>query len=161
MIISKKGIALIKSFEQCKLQAYKIKTDPWTIGWGNTFYRNGKPVKKGDSITQLQADDLFQFWLGAFSKEVEMLVTTEVNQNQFDALVSFAYNCGTDIDADTIAEGLGDSTLLKKVNRDPNDPTIRDEFMKWISKGSIFETGLKRRRSAEANLYFSSYAMAA
>lgn len=156
MVISQKGIDLIKSFEKCRLTAYKIKTDPWTIGWGNTVYRNGKPIKKGDTITQQQADDLFSFWLGAFSHEVESLVTSTVNQNQFDSLVSFAYNVGSDIDADTKAEGLGDSTLLKKVNKNPDDQTIRDEFMKWISKGSIFEKGLKRRRAAESDLYFST-----
>ena len=53
-----------------------------------------------------------------------------------------------------IAEGLGDSTLLKKVNANPNDPTIRYEFMKWISKGTIFEKGLRKRRKEEADMYF-------
>lgn len=155
MKISQKGIDLIKSFEKCRLRAYKNGSDPITIGWGNTMYKNGKPIQRNDTLTQQEADDLFAFWLGSFSNEVDGLVTSTVSQNQFDALVSFAYNVGSDIDTDDKAEGLGDSTLLKLVNKNPNDPKIEAEFMKWISKGSIFENGLMERRQAEADLYFS------
>jgi lysozyme len=152
--ISQKGIDFIKGFETCKLKAYKIGNDAVTIGWGNTFYENGQPIQLGQTITQERANQLFLNILASFEKGVSQLVTSNINQNQFDSLVSFAYNVGLDIDSDTIAEGLGDSTLLKKVNSNPNDPTIRNEFMKWVNKGTIFEQGLTRRRKGEADIYF-------
>lgn len=155
MTTSSKGIDLIKSYEQCRLKAYQVTGDRPTIGWGNTFYENGNPVKLGDIITQERADRLFLNTLAMYEKGVSQLVYSNINQNQFDALVSFAYNVGLDIDEDTKAEGLGDSTLLKKVNKNPNDPTIRNEFVKWISKGTIFEKGLTKRRKSESDLYFS------
>jgi lysozyme len=155
MTISSRGIDLIKSYEKCKLKAYQVKGDRPTIGWGNTFYENGNPVKLGDVITQERADRLFANILAMYEKGVSQLVFSNINQNQFDALVSFAYNVGLDIDEDTKAEGLGDSTLLKKVNTNPNDPAIRNEFMKWVSRGTILEKGLTKRRKTEADLYFS------
>lgn len=149
------GIKLLHEFESCRLKAYKCPAGIWTIGWGNTFYENGKPVKEGDVITQERADALFLVILSRFEKDVLSLLKTKVNENQFSALVSFAYNVGSDIDADTIAEGLGDSTLLKLVNANPNNPAIRNEFLKWVSRGTPFEKGLRRRREAESKLYFS------
>lgn len=162
-------IALLHKFEQCRLKAYKEKGDRWTIGWGNTFYENGKPVKEGDVITQERADELFRVTLSRFAEDVENLVRTKLTDNQFGALVSFAYNVGSDIDADTIPEGLGDSTLLKLVNAKPSDPKIYAfsldvdgiaktgscAFLNWVSKGTHFEKGLRRRRQAEAELYRS------
>jgi len=154
MIINKQGIELIKSFEQCRLKAYLDSKKIPTIGWGNTFYENGVAVKLGDAITQERADRLFYNILAIFERGVDQLVKSNINENQRAALISFAYNVGLDIDADTKAEGLGDSTLLKKVNINPNDPTIRNQFMLWVNKGSSFEKGLTRRRKAEADLYF-------
>jgi len=153
--VSPAGFAAIKKHESCRLKAYQKTGDRPTIGWGNTFYENGSAVKLGDVITQDRADKLFMITLAGFERDVNSLLKTTVKQNQFDALVSFAYNVGSDIDADTKAEGLGDSTLLKKVNANPDDPTIRDEFMKWISRGTIFERGLRKRRKDEADMYFS------
>lgn len=154
MNINKAGIELIKSFEGCKLNAYLDSKKIPTIGWGATYYQDGTRVKMGDKITQQHADELFAWHLNEYCVDVKQLVKKHLNDNQFSALVSFAFNCGTDIDSDIIAEGLGDSTLLKKVNANPADPTIRNEFMKWVNKGSIFEKGLTRRRNAEADLYF-------
>lgn len=153
------GIDLIKEFEGCKLSAYKCSAGKATIGYGSTFYEDGKPVKIGDKITQARAETLLPIVLAGFEKDVTKLLKKPVTQNQFDALCSFAFNAGSDIDADTIAEGLGDSTLLKKVNANPNDPSIRGEFMKWNKarvKGVLTVLpGLTRRRQAEADLYFS------
>jgi lysozyme len=157
MKVSPQGIVSIKKHESCKLKAYKVGSDRPTIGWGNTFYEDGTPVKLGDTITQDRADKLFLAKLADFEKDVNNLLEVVVNQGQFDALVSFAYNVGSDIDADTKAEGLGDSTLLKKVNANPDDPSIRNEFMKWVSKGSIFEKGLTKRRKEEADAYYSTF----
>lgn len=100
----------------------------WTIGYGNTRYEDGTPVKKGDTITQARADDLFEYFVDLdFAPAVDSLVGNGVTlkQQQFDALVSFTYNVGTG--------NFGSSTLLKKVKVNPNDPTIRDEFMKWVT----------------------------
>lgn len=157
-----KGIAILHEFEKCErrlpngnLQAYKCPAGVWTIAWGNTFYEDGSKVMEGDEITQVRGDSLFNVILVQFEKDVISLLKARLNENQFSALVSFAYNVGSDIDADIIPEGLGDSTLLKKVNANPSDPTIRSEFLKWNkSKGKILN-GLTRRRKAEADLYFS------
>lgn len=155
MKISERGIKLIQSFESCKLKAYKDSKGIPTIGWGNTYYENGKAVKLDDKITQERANLLFKIILEKFEKDVNFLIKSKINQNQFDALVSFAYNVGSDIDNDTIAEGLGDSTLLKKININPNDPLIKNQFLLWINKGSSFEKGLTKRRRAESDLYFT------
>lgn len=147
MNINQKGINLIKSFESCRLVAYKDSKGIPTIGWGATYYRDGRKVKMGDKITQQEADELFAWHLNEFCVDVKQLLKKTLNDNQFSALVSFAYNCGT--------YNLEKSTLLKKINANPADPTIRTEFMKWVNKGSSFEKGLTRRRKAEADLYFS------
>ena len=86
---------------------------------------------------------------------VNNLLKTTVTQNQFNALVSFAYNVGSDIDADDIPEGLGDSTLLKKVNKNPNDLSIMAEFLKWNKSNGKVSNGLVKRRKLEAKLYFT------
>ena len=145
--ISPKGIDLIKKFESCRLNAYQNPGDRPTIGWGSTSYENGKPVKLGEKISKERADSLFLFTLTFYVKDVNDLVKSTINQNQFDALVSFTYNLGK--------SNLSSSTLLKKVNLNPNDPTIKLEFAKWISKGTIFENGLRKRRLLESQTYFS------
>lgn len=151
------GISLIKSYEKCKLIPYLCPAGVPTIGWGNTIYENGvKVTLKDKPITQKRADELFLFVLKMFEKEVNSLLKTEVNQNQFDALMSFAYNVGSDIDQDNIPEGLGDSTLLRKVNEYPDDPTIEKEFLKWNKCRGLRLEGLIRRRKEEAELYFSN-----
>lgn len=147
MNINQAGISLIKSFESCRLKAYKDSKGIPTIGWGATYYQNGSRVKMGDTITQQQADELFAWHIEQFSKGVIGVIKSQINDNQFSALVSFTFNLGIG--------NLKSSTLLKKVNINPEDPTIRDEFMKWVNKGSAFEKGLTRRRKAEADLYYA------
>ena len=112
------GLKLIKEFEGCKLKAYKCPAGVWTIGYGNTFYPDGRKVKEGDVITQGEADNLLLSILDHFEKSTDSFTIDEISQHQFDALVSFAYNCGVN--------NLKNSTLLKKVNANPNDPTIRN-----------------------------------
>lgn len=146
-----KGQALIKSFESCKLKAYpdpKTGGAPWTIGWGHT----GPEVKPGLVWTQAQADAAFLSDLAVFERDVTSLVKVPLTQNQFDALVSFAYNVGSDIDADDNAEGLGDSTLLKKLNAG-DYAGAADEFLKW--RKPINLPGILRRRKAERALFLS------
>lgn len=147
---------IIKEFEGYKSVAYKCPAGVWTIGYGSTYYENGKPIKPGDTVTLDQAEKLLMHTISDFERGVRSLVKSKLNDNQFAALVSFAFNVGLDIDADFIAEGLGDSTLLKKVNANPSDPNIRTEFMKWVNAGGKKLPGLVRRRRAEADLYFKA-----
>jgi lysozyme len=150
------GRNLIKSFEECVLRPYLCSSGVPTIGWGNTIYPNGKKVTMKDKpITQAYADEIFIFISDLFAKDVTSLVKSAINQNQFNALVSFAYNVGSDIDADDIPEGLGDSTLLKLVNANPKDKKIASEFPKWNKSKGIPSRGLTKRRAKESQIYFS------
>lgn len=152
------GIKILHEFESCRLRAYRCPAGVWTIGWGNTTYENGQPVKEGDVITQARADSLFLFILARFEDQARRAITSAVNENQFSAFVSALYNIGPGSSQKSGLIRLRDgrpSTLLRKINANPNDPTIRDEFMKWVSPGTSFTRGLTRRRTAEANLYFS------
>ena len=146
MKLNKAGSDLIKSFEGLKLVAYKCSANKDTIGYGNTFYEDGSPVKPGDRITKERADSLFELIVSNFTEKVRKDVKTILTDNQFSALVSLAYNIGIG--------NLQKSTLLKKVNFNPNDPSIRAEFMKWNKAGGKVLAGLTRRREAEAKLYF-------
>lgn len=154
MVLGEKGERLIKQFESCRLEAYQDSKKVWTIGWGNTSYENGTRVKQGDKVSQWRADELFRRISQKFVNEVNFLTKgIQLQQNQFDALVSFAYNVGSDIDADKIAEGLGDSALLRLIIENTNHPGIPAEFLKWNKAGKKVLPGLTRRRKAEAHLY--------
>ncbi len=148
MKINKAGKDLIKTYEGLRLTAYKCSAKKDTIGYGNTFYEDGSPVKPGDKISMERADKLFGIIVDAFATKVERAVKSKVNENQFAALVSFAYNAGVG--------HLQSSTLLKKVNANPSDPTIKDEFMKWTRAGGKVLKGLVNRRTAESTLYFTA-----
>ena len=102
---------------------------------------------KDKPLTEKQASDLLVQMLKVYENQVALLVTKPINQNQFDALVSFTYNLG--------ATNLGKSTLLKKVNINPKDKSIADEFVKWNRAGGKVLNGLTKRRKDEAALYFS------
>jgi lysozyme len=145
MEINKAGKDLIKRFEGCKLKAYKCPANVWTIGFGNTFYEDGTKVKEGDVITQERADELFDVIISDFVRMTDALVKSNVTENNFSALVSFTFNVGTG--------NLRKSTLLKKVNANPKDPSIPAEFMKWTRANNVVLKGLVRRREAEAKLY--------
>lgn len=156
MKTGERGLALIKEFEGCKLSAYQCPAGKWTIGYGSTFYGDGTPVGKGRTLpTKLAALELLKVTLVQFEKDVNSLVKVPITQNQFDALISFAYNLGSDIDKDDIAEGLGDSTLLKKLNnRDYFGAAA--EFHKWNKESGKVSNGLVRRRKAESELFLMS-----
>lgn len=145
MEINKAGKDLIKRFEGCKLKAYKCPAGVWTIGFGNTFYEDGSKVEEGDVISQERADELFDVIISDFVRMTDLLVKSDVTENNFSALVSFTFNVGTG--------NLKKSTLLKKVNANPKDPSIRAEFMKWTRANNVVLKGLVRRREAEAKLY--------
>lgn len=153
MKISENGLAIIRLFEGLRLKAYRDTANIPTIGYGTIRYPDGKRVRMGDKCTVEQAEEWLRHEVDHFEKDVTSLLKTPVNQNQFDALVSFAYNVGSDIDMDTIPEGLGDSTLLKLVNANPNDPGIGNEFLKWNKSGGKVTNGLTKRRKLEYSLY--------
>ncbi len=144
MKISQKGIDLIKQFEGINLKAYPdpgTGGEPWTIGYGHTG-----GVKKGDVITQAQAEDLLRKDLIKFEAGVSNALTVETTQNQFDAMVSLAYNIG-----------LGNftkSTLLRKHNAKCWQCAAA-QFGVWRNAGGKVMTGLIRRRAAERELYCS------
>jgi lysozyme len=146
--LSQKGLDLIKQFEGLSLTPYVCAGGINTIGYGNTYYTNGKKVTLQDKpITKQQAEELLKFSLSTYEKAVDSFCRDDISQSQFDALVSFAYNLGTG--------ALQKSTLIKKVNANPKDVTIADEFMKWNKANGKVLVGLTKRRQAEANLYFS------
>ena len=145
MEVNKAGKDLIKRFEGCKLKAYRCPAGLWTISWGLTFYPDGTKVKEGDVITQQQAEDYFNAIVDDFAKKVDALIKSNVSENNFSALVSFAYNVGMG--------NFQRSTLLKKVNANPKDKTIPAEFRKWVRANGEVLKGLVRRRDAEAKLY--------
>lgn len=146
--IGAKGLSLIKQFEGLLLKPYKCPAGIPTIGYGATYYPSGLKVTMNDkAITEGQASTMLMNMLKTYEKSVDSFCRDDINQNQFDALVSFSYNVGVN--------ALKNSTLLKKVNKDPNDPTIRAEFMKWNKAGGKVLKGLTNRRIAEANLYES------
>lgn len=143
---SKQAIEIIKKYEGLFLNAYLCPASVVTIGYGTIRYPDGKPVKLGEKITLKKAEELLTW-------EVEKIATqipkVNVNQNQYDALVSFTYNLGIG--------NLLKSTLWKKVRTNPEDPTIKDEFMKWTKarvggKLTVLK-GLVRRRTEEFSLY--------
>ena len=142
MKTSPKGISLIKEFEGLRLKAYKCPGGVWTIGYGHTA-----GVKPGIVITKAQAEEYLKADLIAFERYLNGLGLA-LNQNQFDALVSFIYNVGTG--------NFSNSTLLRKVRANPQENSIMDEFLRWVySKGRVLP-GLQRRRLAEMKLYFSN-----
>jgi lysozyme len=145
MEVNKAGRDLIKQFEGCKLKAYKCPAGLWTISWGLTFYPDGTKVKEGDVITQQQAEDYFNAIVDDFAKGVDVLVKSNVTANNFSAIVSFAFNVGMG--------NFRKSTLLRKVNANPKDPSISAEFKKWVRANDRVMQGLVRRREAEAKLY--------
>lgn len=148
MKLDTNGYKLIQGFEGLKLTAYQDSAGIWTIGYGNITYEDGKRVQKGDSITQEKADLLFKYYANKFASQVDSLITKPISQNQFNALVSLAYNIGIG--------ALQKSTILKKVNNNPKDASIKDEFMKWVNAGGKKIQGLINRREKEYKLYFTT-----
>jgi lysozyme len=146
MKVNADGYALLKKFEGCVLKAYKCPAGVWTIGFGNTFYEDGTKVKEGDVITQQRADELAKYIVEQFATSIRAMIKQPLNENQFSACVSLAYNIGTG--------GFKKSSVLRKLNVNPTDPTIADSFRLWNKGGGVILKGLVRRREAEIALYF-------
>ena len=141
MKTSDKGIDLIKKNEGFRSKAYRCSANVLTIGFGHTLN-----VKSTDVIDKAQAEVFLRQDVEFAEKEVNRH-NLNINQNQFDALVSFIFNLGVG--------NFARSTLLRKIKSNPNDPTIRKEFERWIYAGGKVLIGLVRRRKDEADLYFT------
>lgn len=146
MKVSQYGTNLIKQFESLRLSAYDDGVGVWTIAYGTTKYPNGLKVKRGDKCTQQEAEQYLQHDLAEFVEAVNDALTTTVNQNQFDAMVSLAYNIGI-----TAFKG---STLVKKVNTG-DKLAAANQFLLWNKAGGRVLQGLVNRRSKERALFLS------
>ena len=146
MKLSENGYNVIKSFEGVKNDAYLDSVKIPTIGIGFVEV-NEQKVTMGMHMSDAEIETEFFKQIGKYEDAVNQAVTSQLNQNQFDSLVSFTFNLG--------GGSLRSSTLLKKVNIDPSDPTIADEFIKWDKAGGKVIQGLLNRRTAESTLYFS------
>lgn len=141
-------INIIKKFEGFKPNSYLDSVGVPTIGYGSTIWTDGRRVRLGETVTLQDAEKLMCFFIA----NIIHLIPDNVNQNQYDAICSLIYNIGV--------PNFRKSTLLKKVKNNPNDESIRNEFMKWIfarKNGQLVSLpGLVKRRKAEADLYFTN-----
>ena len=142
MKTSSRGIELIKKYEGCELTSYKCSAGVNTIGWGNTYYEDGSKVQIGDTITQERADELLLNLLPKYENQVKSRIRRELNQNEFDALVSFVWNCWYS------------ETLFRYVN-ERNVNTVEWWKTHYIKAGGKVLNGLVKRREEEAELYIS------
>ena len=139
MKISPEGLALIKKFEGCELEAYQCSAGVWTIGYGHT-----KGVKEGMTITKDQAEQMLLEELVEYEVAVEEAVDNQLDQCMFDALVSWTYNLGP--------TNLNNSTMLKVLNAGEYDE-VPAQIKRWNKAGGKVLQGLIRRREAEALLF--------
>lgn len=137
---------LIEEFEGIKLKAYRCPSGVPTIGIGTTRYDDGSKVKLGDEITLDYAEVLYKRDVDRVREEIDELVVPSLTRNQADALVSLVYNIGI--------TAFRNSTLLEKINKNPNSKSIKREFMEWTYSNGKKLKGLTRRRKAEVELYF-------
>jgi len=142
---SKNGLALTEQFEGCNLNAYQDQVGVWTIGYGHT----GKDVYPGLAITLNQADALLASDVAASATFVNQVVTVELMQDEFDALVDFVFNLGRG--------AFAGSTLLKDINTS-NFNAAASQFELWDHAGGQVVAGLLRRRQAEEALFTQAQA---
>jgi len=139
MRTSNNGMNLIKAFEGLRLAAYQDSVGIWTDGYGHTHN-----VKKGDMITQEQADRFLKEDLAVAELSIVTNVKVPLSQNQFDALASFIFNLGSG--------NFTQSTLLKKLNAG-DYAGAANEFGRWVQAGGKTLPGLVKRRAAERELF--------
>ena len=145
MITSQKGIDLIKHFEGFETKAYWCPTGHLTIGFGTVIDTPGEQWLRTETLTMDKAEQILAGELHFYEEQVFKLVPKEIKQYQFDSLVSFAFNCGIN--------NLKNSTLLKLIKANLEDPKIEDQFKKWVYGNGEVLPGLQKRRASEAILY--------
>ena len=139
MNISQEGIALIKKFEGCELEAYKCAAGVWTIGYGST-----KGVKEGDTIEQEDADKLLNEEMSEYEGYINDMVKVPLKQNEFDSLVSWVFNLGP--------TNLKNSTLLRVLNEGKYHE-VPEQIKRWNKVNGKVNEGLVKRRKSEALLF--------
>lgn len=139
MKISAEGLALIKKFEGCELEAYQDAVGVWTIGYGHI-----KGVHEGMTITKDQAEEMLLEELVEYENHVLNAVENQLDQCMFDALVSWTYNLGP--------TNLNSSTMLKVLNAGQYED-VPAQIKRWNKAGGKVLEGLTRRREAEALLF--------
>ena len=146
MKISSNGIELIKQFEGLSLKPYLDAVNIPTIGFGNTYYEDGAKVTLKDKpITEERATELLELIANkTFSENINKVAKVPLNQNQFDALVSFAYNIGNG--------NFNSSTLLRWLNQG-NYKEASMQLLRWNKSKGIVLNGLTKRRKAEKALF--------
>jgi lysozyme len=140
--LAEPGLALLKSFEQCRLSTYRDSAGIPTIGWGHT-----DAVRMTDTCSQDQADHWLVMDVQAAVNACDANAPKNLTQNQFDALVVFTFNVGVGAEAH--------STLLAKLKAGDNAGAA-DEFLKWDHAGGVVVPGLTRRRQAERALFLTT-----
>jgi lysozyme len=144
MRVNDKGLTALHLREGLRLKPYLDTKGVPTIAMGNTYYLDGRSVKMSDpELSPKEANKLSLFVTDDFGKYVNSKVTSEVNQDQFNALVSIAYNIGK--------TGFLSSTFLKLVNINPNDPKIAAAIMMWTKDKELIG-----RRKSEVKQYFGT-----
>jgi GH24 family phage-related lysozyme (muramidase) len=143
------ALKLIQDFEGCHLDAYKCPAGAWTIGWGNTRYQDGRPVKQGDSINRTEADMMLRQEVDRITEKLRATVPfwVALANHQKCALISFAYNLGSGFYG-----APGFETISKRL-KDKDWGKVPEAMMLYRNPGSNFEAGLKRRREAEGKLW--------
>lgn len=137
------GLTLIKSFEGLSLEKYRDAVGKWTIGYGHLILPHENFPQ---ALTQVEAEDLLRADLGVTERGIHRLVTVDLNQNQFDALVAFAFNVGLG--------NLQNSTLLRLLNQGQYQEAA-DQLLRWNKAGGKILAGLTRRREAERALFMT------
>ena len=148
MQVSANGMKLIEEFEGFSAKPYRCPAGIPTIGYGATRYADDTAVKLTDPpISKAVAENLLKTQLRGYERGVERYAVRKLHQNQFDALVSFAFNVGLG--------NLKRSSLMRAVNQNPLDPSISYAFKRWVFAGGRLLEGLQNRRARESNLYFT------
>jgi lysozyme len=143
-VINAAGLQLIKEFEGLRLDAYICPAGVWTVGYGST----GEHVYPGQVISEPEAEELLRKDLWRFEDCVSSRVRVGLTDNEYAALVSFAFNCG--------CGALQESTLLRRLNAgEPKPRVFSEELPKWVRGGGQVLPGLVRRRQAEVDLALS------
>lgn len=141
MRLTKEGLNLIKEFEGCRLEAYQDVAGIWTIGWGST-----KDVTPGMKITQEEADRRLEEYLVRLEVDIKEVLPAIMNENQFSACVSLAYNIGTE---------AFKRSLLVRCCQKYNFDDAAQQFLRWVKDNGREIPGLVRRRKAEQKLFLS------
>jgi lysozyme len=156
-LLPEEGYELKKKFESCELVSYPdpgTGGDPWTIGWGNTFYEDGRKVKRGDKITQERADQLSLYTCqNVFLKKLSESIPgwDKMNDKMRGALLSFAYNVGAGFYGSNGYKSITDVLKTKQYDR------LDEVLMLYVNPGTRVEQGLRRRRKAEIDLFVSGW----